>query len=126
MPCDISESISSSDSLPRAPSSEPQSFQEDQNFTTPSNFKTRVVFYNESDPCADLEQHLAEFINSLFWILESKRLERSREKIEKVTLMLAPFEKKDIIGKIYLKKCLVFVVFFKFLNLNIRSGYGVP
>jgi trafficking protein particle complex subunit 9 len=31
-------------------------------------------------------------------VLEHKRLERSREKLDKVTLLLAPFEKKDIIG----------------------------
>lgn len=67
-------------------------------FTTPSNFKTRALFYNENDPCVDLEAHLNDFINSLFWVLESKRLERSREKLERVSSMLAPFEKKDFIG----------------------------
>ncbi|KAB0793804.1 hypothetical protein PPYR_13424 [Photinus pyralis] len=67
-------------------------------FTTPTNFKTRALFYNESDPCTDLENQLTEFINSLFWVLESKRLERSREKLERVSLLLAPFEKKDFVG----------------------------
>lgn len=67
-------------------------------FTTPSNFKTRALFYNESEPCSDLENQLTEFINSLFWVLESKRLERSREKLERVSLLLAPFEKKDFVG----------------------------
>ncbi|KAF5285809.1 hypothetical protein FQA39_LY04270 [Lamprigera yunnana] len=67
-------------------------------FTTPTNFKTRGLFYNEADPCTDLENQLIEFINSLFWVLESKRLERSREKIERVSLLLAPFEKKDFVG----------------------------
>lgn len=37
-------------------------------------------------------------MNSLFWVLESKRLERSREKLERVSLLLAPFEKKDFVG----------------------------
>ncbi|KAJ8935382.1 hypothetical protein NQ314_012793 [Rhamnusium bicolor] len=46
-------------------------------FTTPSNFKTRALFYDELSPCIDLETQLNEFINSLFWVLESKRLERS-------------------------------------------------
>ncbi|XP_018334201.1 protein brunelleschi [Agrilus planipennis] len=67
-------------------------------FTTPSNFKTRALFYSETDPCADLEAHLTDFLNSLFWVLESKRLERSREKLERVSLLLAPFEKKDFVG----------------------------
>lgn len=67
-------------------------------YTTPSNFKTRALFYNDSGPCTDLEDQMVEFIHSLFWILESKRLERSREKLERVTLLLAPFEKKDFVG----------------------------
>lgn len=57
------------------------------------------MFYGENDPVADLEQNVADLINSLFWVVESKRLERSREKVEKVTLLLAPFEKKDFVGK---------------------------
>ncbi|XP_074037146.1 trafficking protein particle complex subunit brun [Leptinotarsa decemlineata] len=67
-------------------------------FTTPSNFKTRALFYDPLSPCVDLETQLNEFINSLFWVLESKRLERSREKLERVSLLLAPFEKKDFVG----------------------------
>ncbi|KOX80449.1 Trafficking protein particle complex subunit 9 [Melipona quadrifasciata] len=66
-------------------------------FSTPSNFKTRAVFYTD-ETCPDLETHVMECLNSLFWILESKRLERSREKIDRVSLLLAPFEKKDFIG----------------------------
>ncbi|XP_015605441.1 protein brunelleschi [Cephus cinctus] len=66
-------------------------------FSTPSNFKTRAVFYAD-ESCPDLEAQIAECLNSLFWILESKRLERSREKIDRVSLLLAPFEKKDFIG----------------------------
>lgn len=56
------------------------------------------MYYDETDPCIDLESQLTEFINSLFWVLESKRLERSREKLERVSLLLAPFEKKDFVG----------------------------
>ncbi|XP_022916295.2 protein brunelleschi [Onthophagus taurus] len=67
-------------------------------FVPPSNFKTRAFFYKESDPCSDLESHLTEFVNSLYWVLESKRQERSREKLERVSLLLAPFEKKDFVG----------------------------
>ncbi|CAH0563486.1 unnamed protein product [Brassicogethes aeneus] len=67
-------------------------------FTTPANFKTRALFYDEVGPCSDLETQVNEFVNSLFWVLESKRLERSREKLERVSLLLAPFEKKDFVG----------------------------
>lgn len=67
-------------------------------FTTPSNFKSNVTFYTENAPCTDLEAFISDFVNSLFWILEKKRLERSHEKLDKVPLLLAPFEKKDFVG----------------------------
>lgn len=102
LPCEVSDSLSSVDSFQRPSSlSISNPLQEDYNYTTPSNFKTRAMFYSETDPCLDLEKNLEEYISSLFWILESKRLERSREKLEKVSLILAPFEKKDIIGKFF-------------------------
>lgn len=67
-------------------------------FTTPSNFKSHVLFYKENDPCSDLEKNIEEFLNALFWILESKRLEKTREKIDKIALLTAPFEIKDFVG----------------------------
>lgn len=57
------------------------------------------MFYGENDPVTDLEQNVADLVNTLFWIVESKRLERSREKLEKVSLLMAPFEKKDFVGE---------------------------
>lgn len=90
-----SNSNSSSESETKSPVDSPSAIEK---FTTPSNFKTRALFYDESSPCVDLETQVNEFINSLFWVLESKRLERSREKIERVSLLLAPFEKKDFVG----------------------------
>ncbi|XP_011210038.2 protein brunelleschi [Bactrocera dorsalis] len=70
----------------------------EEEYTTPSNFKAQAFFYREQDSCSDLESHIAEFIHALFWVLESKRLDRSREKVEKVSLLLAPFEKRDFVG----------------------------
>ncbi|KAH8263607.1 hypothetical protein KR044_011401 [Drosophila immigrans] len=67
-------------------------------FTTPSNFKSQAFFYREQDNCSDLETRVSDFLNALFWVLESRRLERSREKAEKVSLLLAPFEKRDFVG----------------------------
>ncbi|XP_069696670.1 protein brunelleschi isoform X2 [Periplaneta americana] len=66
--------------------------------STPSNFKTRALFYEDCDDCVGLEDQISEFLSSLFWVLESKRLERSREKVERVSLLLAPFERKDFVG----------------------------
>lgn len=67
-------------------------------FTTPSNFKAQAFFYREHEMCSDLEAHMADFVNALFWVLESRRLERSREKVEKFSLLTAPFEKRDFVG----------------------------
>ncbi|XP_030380620.1 protein brunelleschi [Scaptodrosophila lebanonensis] len=67
-------------------------------YTTPSNFKAQAFFYREQDSCADLEPRICDFVNALFWVLESRRLERAREKPDKVSLLLAPFEKRDFVG----------------------------
>ncbi|KAJ2945686.1 hypothetical protein O0L34_g525 [Tuta absoluta] len=93
VPSEQPDSLSSDASFPHSSTST-----QEEHFTTPSNFKTHAMFYGENDPVPDLEQHVADLINSLFWVVESKRLERSREKVDKVTLLLAPFEKKDFVG----------------------------
>lgn len=67
-------------------------------FTTPSNFKSNVTFYTENGACSDLETIVTDYIGSLFWILEKKRVDRLNEKFDKFPLLLAPFEKKDFIG----------------------------
>lgn len=67
-------------------------------FTTPSNFKTRGLFYPDIESFVNIETHINDFLSSLYWVLESKRQERCREKIDKVSLLLAPFEKKDFVG----------------------------
>lgn len=97
IPSDQPDSLTSSESLPQSTISNTSNPQEE-HFTTPSNFKTHAMFYGENDAIPDLEQNVADLINSLFWVVESKRLERSREKLEKVSLLLAPFEKKDFVG----------------------------
>ena len=42
--------------------------------STPSNFKTRALFYEDCEDCAGLEDQISEFLSSLFWVLESKSL----------------------------------------------------
>lgn len=64
----------------------------------PSNFKTRALFYPTGDHAVNIETQLQEFISSLFWVLESKRLDKSQEKLERPPLLCAPFERKDFIG----------------------------
>ncbi|KAK8728604.1 hypothetical protein OTU49_009040 [Cherax quadricarinatus] len=64
----------------------------------PSNFKTRALFYPTGDHAVNIESQLQEFISSLFWVLESKRLDKSQEKLERPPLLCAPFERKDFIG----------------------------
>lgn len=92
------DSLSSNDSYAQSTSSSASCVVQEENFTIPSNFKTHAMFYGENEPVSDLEQNVADLINSLFWVVESKRLERSREKLDKVSLLLAPFEKRDFIG----------------------------
>lgn len=82
----------------KSSSSSMSSYKITEHFMPPSNFKSRAFFYHENDPCINLENNIIEFISSLFWILESKRLERIKEKIDKFSLLLAPFEKKDFVG----------------------------
>ncbi|KAI1289382.1 Trafficking protein particle complex subunit 9 [Halotydeus destructor] len=58
-----------------------------------------------------VEKDIQNFVSSLFWVLESKRLDRSFEKIEKSTLLVAPFEGKTLVGvdtdtKNFKKRCL--------------------
>ncbi|XP_037775449.1 protein brunelleschi-like [Penaeus monodon] len=64
----------------------------------PSNFKTRALFYPTSEHAVNIESQLQEFVSSLFWVLESKRLDKSQEKLERPPLLCAPFERKDFIG----------------------------
>ncbi|KAF9418907.1 hypothetical protein HW555_004427 [Spodoptera exigua] len=98
LPSDQADSLTSLDSFPQSTSSNSSYPLQEEHFTTPSNFKTHAMFYGENDPVPDLEQNVADLINSLFWVVESKRLERSKEKLDKVSLLLAPFEKKDFVG----------------------------
>lgn len=51
-------------------------------FPTPSNFKSRALFYaTDGEHSAMLESQISEFLSYLFWVLESKRHERCREKV---------------------------------------------
>nr|XP_018912061.1 PREDICTED: protein brunelleschi [Bemisia tabaci]XP_018912062.1 PREDICTED: protein brunelleschi [Bemisia tabaci]XP_018912063.1 PREDICTED: protein brunelleschi [Bemisia tabaci] len=65
----------------------------------PANFKSQALYFpSDIDGNGELDDNITEFILGLFWILESKRLERCREKIDRVSLLLAPFEKRDFVG----------------------------
>lgn len=72
---------------------------EEEQLPTPANFKSLALFYgSDGDLGTQFESQLTEFLSSLFWVLESKRHKRCREKIERVSLLLAPFEKRDFVG----------------------------
>ena len=60
----------------------------------PSYFKTRAMFYPTSEHAVNIETTLQEFIGSLFWVVESKRLDKSQEKLDRPPLLCAPFERK--------------------------------
>lgn len=74
------------------------------------NTGAEVVFYPNTEGTIDLEERLRELIISLFFVLEGKRLDRSFERTEKLQLLCAPFEKRDLQGidtdsKSFKRKC---------------------
>ncbi|KAL3887830.1 hypothetical protein ACJMK2_000223 [Sinanodonta woodiana] len=71
---------------------------------------SEVIFFPAISKSADMDEKLKEFITSIFFVLDGKRLDRSFERADKMQLLCAPFEKKDYIGvdtdaKSYKKKC---------------------
>ncbi|XP_069777776.1 trafficking protein particle complex subunit 9 isoform X4 [Narcine bancroftii] len=70
-----------------------------------------VAFYPSYDECETIEKKVEDFIESLFIVLESKRLDRSTDKSgDKIQLLCVPFEKKDFVGldtdsRHYKKRC---------------------
>ena len=59
---------------------------------------SEVVFYPNLDACPDIEERIRDFVTSLYFVLEGKRLDRSFERNEKSVPLCAPFEKKDFVG----------------------------
>lgn len=58
-----------------------------------------VAFYPSYDACDSVEKRIEDFVESLFIVLESKRLDRATDKSgDKIPLLCAPFEKKDFVG----------------------------
>ncbi|GFS33195.1 trafficking protein particle complex subunit 9 [Trichonephila inaurata madagascariensis] len=111
-----SDSVESSVSSASCGPSSPITFGDSQaskKFFIPSSSSrsTHCIIYSDTNNCDQLEYDVKEFVNSIFWILESKRLDRSFEKQDKIPLLTAPFEKKNFVGidtdtKIYKKRCL--------------------
>ncbi|KAK6167354.1 hypothetical protein SNE40_021403 [Patella caerulea] len=80
------------------------------NSLTKESTGAEVVFYPNLETMTDLEERLREFITSLFYVLEGKRLDRSFERADRLQLLCAPFEKKDFVGvdtdtRTFKKKC---------------------
>ncbi|XP_014113115.1 PREDICTED: trafficking protein particle complex subunit 9 isoform X2 [Pseudopodoces humilis] len=73
--------------------------------------RTDVAFYPSYDQCETVEKRIEDFIESLFIVLESKRLDRATDKSgDKIPLLCVPFEKKDFVGldtdsRHYKKRC---------------------
>ncbi|XP_045142846.1 trafficking protein particle complex subunit 9 [Echinops telfairi] len=61
--------------------------------------RTDVAFYPDYEDCGTVEKRVEDFIESLFIVLESKRLDRATDKSgDKIPLLCVPFEKKDFVG----------------------------
>ncbi|XP_030799060.1 trafficking protein particle complex subunit 9 isoform X2 [Geospiza fortis] len=73
--------------------------------------RTDVAFYPSYHECETVEKRIEDFIESLFIVLESKRLDRATDKSgDKIPLLCVPFEKKDFVGldtdsRHYKKRC---------------------
>ncbi|NXO73289.1 TPPC9 protein, partial [Phainopepla nitens] len=73
--------------------------------------RTDVAFYPSYHECGTVERRIEDFIESLFIVLESKRLDRATDKSgDKIPLLCVPFEKKDFVGldtdsRHYKKRC---------------------
>jgi len=46
------------------------------------------------DESTSIDEHVVDFLLSLFWVLESKRLDRSCEHTDNLMLLTAPFEQR--------------------------------
>ncbi|MEQ2304832.1 Trafficking protein particle complex subunit 9 [Ameca splendens] len=61
--------------------------------------RTDVAFYPSFEECSDVERRVEDFVESIFIVLESKRLDRATDKSgDKIPLLCVPFEKKDFVG----------------------------
>ncbi len=61
--------------------------------------RTDMAFYPNFEDCSDVEKRVEDFVESIFIVLESKRLDRATDKSgDKIPLLCVPFEKKDFVG----------------------------
>lgn len=64
-----------------------------------SGVRPDAVYYKSMEDCDQLEDDVKEFAAALFWVLESKRLDKTNtNRNDKLPLLMAPFERKDIVG----------------------------
>jgi len=55
-----------------------------------------VLCYASFDESTNIDEPVVDFLLSIFWVLESKRRDRSCEHVDNLTLLTAPFEhRKD-------------------------------
>ena len=79
-------------------------------YDTISSVSNEISDSNLASMESKLEADIKDLVSSLFWVLESKRLDRSYEKIGRSSLLMAPFEPKTLVGvdndSRYKKRCL--------------------
>ena len=53
-----------------------------------------VLCYASVDEPTNIDENIVDFLLSLYWVLESKRCDRSCEHVDNLTLLTAPFEQR--------------------------------
>ena len=77
---------------------DPESEEKSPHWFLKHSHKTRLLQYQDNNYQSSLAADLEDFISSLFWILESKRVEATRDNSDRLPLLCAPFERKDFVG----------------------------
>ena len=77
---------------------DPESDEKSPHWFLKHSHKTRLLQYQDNNYQPSLAADLEDFISSLFWILESKRVEATRDNSDRLPLLCAPFERKDFVG----------------------------
>lgn len=82
--------------------------------------KQNFIFLEDSDPGTgeEFSNFMIDFMSSIFVVLESKRIEKMNEKLEKMDLPTAPIEHEQVISESDTRLVRICSIFMNFLQLS--------